>query len=181
MRSKPTTATTTYGRLTRILHWVNTVLILALFPLGMVMVRLTDGSLKTILYGGHIAAGLLLAALTLARFVGRFLEPAPATPAGMSRPRRFAFHGIHVLLYLLLIPITASGVSMLLLSGQSLWPPAVVPSAILPDLSAREGHAIGSNIYLVLVIVHIAGVLLYQRLKGDVLRRIGVAFGGSQG
>ncbi|NTU81397.1 MAG: hypothetical protein HGA45_18795 [Chloroflexales bacterium] len=179
MRSRPTP--TTYGRLTQALHWVSTVLIVALFPLGMVMVRLADGALKTTLYGVHIAAGLLLAALTLIRLVGRFVEPAPATPGGMSRPRRIAFHGVHVLLYLVLVPLTASGVAMLLASGLSLWPPAVVPSAILHDLGPRVGHDIGSKVYMVIVVVHIAGALLYQRFKGDVLRRIGVALGGAQG
>lgn len=179
MPSKPTP--TTYGRLTQILHWVNTVLILALFPLGMVMVRLADGALKTTLYAGHIAAGLLLATLTLIRLVGRFVEPTPTTPDGMSRLRRIAFHGVHVLLYLGLVALTASGIAMLRDSGLSLWLPAVVPSAIIHDLGPRAGHDIGSKIYLAIVVAHIAGVLLYQRFKGDVMRRIGVALGSARG
>lgn len=55
-----------------------------------------------------------------------------------------------------------------------------MPAAIPHDLGPRAGHDIGSNVYMVIVVVYIAGVLLYQRFKGDMLRRIGITLGGVQ-
>lgn len=166
-----------YGRVAQLFHWAGTLVIVLLIPLGMVMVRLGAGDTKTMLYGVHIALGLLIAVLTVARLIWRFTDPTPATPPGMSKGRRLAFHGVHILLYVLLFPLIASGIGMLLTSGLSLWPGAVDPAAISRDLAPRVGHDIGSKVYLVLVVAHIGGVALYQRLKGDVLSRMGVRIG----
>lgn len=169
---------TKYGRVAQAFHWTGALLILTLFPLGVAMTRMPGGGTKAALYSAHVWIGLLVSALTVARVVWRVLEPTPAAPGGMSPLQRLAFHGIHVLLYVLLLALSVSGVAMLLATGNLPWAGPIDPAGIARDLPPRVGHDIVSKVYLALLVAHVGAAMLYQRTKGDVMRRMGLALGG---
>lgn len=165
---------TTYGWIAQSFHWGSALGILLLFAVGTLMVRLGEGDTKTTLYAIHIGLGLLIGLLTIARLIWRVSEPTPASPPGMSQLRRLAFHGVHVLLYALLLLLASSGIGTLLTSGLSVWPGAVEPAAIARNLPPRQGHELVAKVYLVLVAAHVGGALLYQWFKGNVMERMGL-------
>jgi cytochrome b561 len=163
----------TYGRVTQIIHWISALLIIGLLIFGTVMTRLADGAAKTQMYQSHVLIGLTVLVLTVIRLVWRFVEPWPDAPPGLSANRARAFKWNHILLYVFLIPLLVSGVSMLLLSNLGLSPGNVLPEAI-QDVPPRTFHDIGSKLVLLLFLMHVVGTIQYQITKGDTLGRIGL-------
>ena len=97
----------------------------------------------------------------------------PAPPPGLSSANERAFVGTHVLLYVLLIALLATGIGMLALSGLSLVPGSIVP-ARHRERTAPHGHDVLSKLFIALLLVHVVGVVRYQVGKGDTLGRMGV-------
>lgn len=162
---------TNYGSVAQALHWVSALLIIALIPLGIIMTRVGDGS-NDWLYRAHVGIGMLVALLTVARVIWHFREPTP-TPPPLPRWRTALFVGNHYALYVLLLLLTISGIGTLLASDLTPFPPDVV-AADVEDGTARDAHFALALIYTGLLFMHIAGVLSYQRTKGDVLSRMGI-------
>lgn len=166
--------TLNYGRIAQIFHWLSALLILALIPMGLTMTRMAEGSTQTSLYRAHVGVGLIVLLLTTARIVWRFVEPSPEIPSQITGMRKLAFKGIHILQYIVLVLMLASGVAILLSSGLGLSPANVLPEAISPDLPPVGGHALLSKVFIVLLLAHLGGMIEYQLFHGDVLGRMGL-------
>ncbi len=162
-----------YGRVAQVLHWISALLLLLLWPLGVLMTRVGDGSTKTLLYQAHVGIGLVVLVLTAARLVWKLVSKYPDPPQGLSRLNQLLFSTIHTLLYVVIVLMVGSGVSMLLLSGMELWPWAVIPVQIA-DVPPRTLHSVMSRGFLVLLFLHVGGILRYQMSKGDTMARMGV-------
>ena len=76
------------------------------------------------------------------------------------------------MLYLVLVALVVSGVSMLVLSGLAPVPLGLVPGQI-KDVPPRSAHHLFALVLIALLVIHLAGVLHYQLLKGDTLARMG--------
>jgi cytochrome b561 len=166
----------TYGRMAQAFHWLSAFFILAMLPLGLTMTRLAEGSSKTFLYQAHVGLGLLVLVLTAARIFWRLIEPTPETPASLSPLHKFGFKAIHFLLYFGLVVLLFSGVGILSLSGLSLSPANVLPEAITPDLPPVSVHRIAAQIYILLLLAHLGGVLLHQFTASKVMERMGIGW-----
>ena len=125
------------------------------------------------LYRLHVGLGLVVLLLTAFRLVWLLRHPSPDSPPNLSPLRERAFKWNHVLLYVLLVVLLASGVAMLLLSDLGLSPGAVTAEAI-QDVPPRTAHDIASKVFLALLLMHVAGVVNYQLKKGDTFWRMGV-------
>lgn len=169
-----------YSRGAQLLHWSNALLILIMWPLGMIMTRSSDVATKTTLYQVHVAIGLLVLVLTLIRTVWRLTVARPAIPPKLTSVQRRTVMAVHMLQYVALLALTFSGVGMLLASGLGLSITAVSPQLIV-DAPATTVHHATARIFAVLLVMHIGGVMRYQFTKGDTLGRMGVhtAKGGS--
>jgi len=165
-----------YGKIAQAFHWISALLIFTMLPMGITMTRIADGATKDTLYKAHVAVGVLVLILTILRIIWLFIEPRPEVPPGLSPARVWVFKGVHVLLYVFLLLLTVSGVSMLLSSGIGLSIGGVTPEAILRDLTPLKVHGITSKLYIALLIAHIGGGLQYQFTKSDVLSRMGVTW-----
>lgn len=97
-----------YGWLAIAFHWLMALGIFFLFGLGLYMVELTyydpwyRGSLDL-----HKSLGIILLALWIARIVWRQLNTSPA-PTGTPLEQKAA-HGVHLLLYFLMISLMVTG------------------------------------------------------------------------
>lgn len=117
------------------LHWLMAVLLVALFALGVYMTGLKLSPQKLQIYSYHKWAGVTVFVLALARLAWRSGHPPPPDAAGMPRWQALAAHGVHHLLYLLMIAIPLSGWLMSSAKGfQTVWF-GVLP---LPDLLAKD-------------------------------------------
>jgi cytochrome b561 len=163
-----------YDRGTQRFHWLSALLILAMIPIGFIM-QDADGATKLLLYRLHCGIGLLLLAMTVVRILWRFKQPTPAPPAGMGKLHVRGLEATHVLLYVILLALTVSGVAMLALSDL----PQVLSGASsdypdLAELGPRKAHGAGAFTYIALLIAHVGGVVLHQVSHGGSFHRIGV-------
>ena len=146
-----------------------------MIPIGLIMTRIEAGPGQDSLYRTHVALGLVVLALTGIRLGALVLTRWPGPPPGLSSIRRVAFGGVHVLLYVVLIGMIVTGAGMLLLSGLAPTPAGVVPGEI-KDVPPRSAHHLLAIVFIVLLVMHVAGVLEHQLRTGDVLSRMGIGW-----
>ena len=163
-----------YSKGIQIVHWLSALLILLMIPIGLIMVRMDMNATKTTLFQVHVALGLAVLLLTAIRIILRFIQPVPPTPSDITGIRKLLFQGIHLLQYLTLIALVISGVNILLNSGVGLLPTNVTPQGINIDLPGVKLHSLLSKFFILLIVLHVAGVLEYQFRHHDVLSRMGI-------
>jgi cytochrome b561 len=165
---------TSYGRLRVALHWIGAAAILALMPTGYLMARAVDDAQRLMLYGVHMLVGWAVVAVMVARLVLRFRRPV-APPSGLPAWNRRLHTSVHLLATIVPLLLALSGIGIIV---QNDLTPAlqagVAPPAELEVTQARDAHAIGAYVYLVILAIHVAGVVRYQATKGDVLSRMGI-------
>jgi len=155
------------------LHWLMAILLVGLFAVGLYMTGLKLSPQKLQLYSWHKWAGVTVFVLALVRLAWRIGHPPPADPAGMPRWQALAAHGVHHLLYLLMIAIPLSGWLMSSAKGfQTVWF-GVLP---LPDLLQKD-KALGDLLQTVhqflnyslaaLVLAHAGAALKHQFIDRD--------------
>src|SRR5512132_1657848 len=97
--------------LSRILHWSMAAMIIAMLFIGIgMMSSLADYHW---LVSIHKPLGIAILVLVTIRLVNRPINPAPPLPRGMPPLMRFAAHGSHVLLYVLMFAVPLVGWGML--------------------------------------------------------------------
>ncbi len=173
----PTKSTPTrYGSVAIAIHWISALLVIAALAGGLVMGNSADPATRSMILPVHASLGILALLLTLGRIAwwvwgDRRPEPAP----NMPKLQEWAASAVHILLYLVILLLAASGIATLALSGAI---PAILSGAALPDFSGlppRLAHGLGGRLLLVLLIAHIGAALWHQFVKRDrLLARMGI-------
>lgn len=165
--------TTRYTRTAIALHWLIALLILAAFPLGVVMHDLPLSPLKLRLISYHKWLGVTVFVLAVVRLAWRATHTPPPLPETVPGWQRRAAHGLHHLLYALLFAIPLSGWLMSSAKGFQTVYLGVLP---LPDLVGKdkalgelleEVHKMLNFGLLWLVLAHVAAALKHQYLDRD--------------
>ncbi|WP_374643400.1 cytochrome b [Tabrizicola sp.] len=140
------------------LHWLTAVLILAAWLTG-------DGAeeaLDTIREGGtagfvpHVAMGLAVLALVLARILMRLGRGAPAAPGAPGSLAVLMADWGHRLIYLLMLAVPLAGGAMYFLG-----------------IRLGDPHELGANLLMLVVLGHALMALYHQYvLKDGLLRRM---------
>ncbi|HHO55781.1 MAG TPA: hypothetical protein ENK21_05285 [Trueperaceae bacterium] len=163
----------TYSKLTIIIHWLSALLIIGMMGTGMIGSKLaTDAPLRLNLIKLHGTVGLIVLVLTAFRLVILFTSKHPeklAMPAW--RQQMFAWN--HRIIYAVIIGLTLSGIGMLITSSIGIAPFNITPDAIV-DSVPRTVHGILPKLFLVLLIMHVAGVIHYQIKEGKTFARMGI-------
>ncbi len=160
-----------YGTVAVGLHWASAALVLAQLTMGLTMTRINDGD-NDLMYRAHVGVGMLIALLTIGRVVWRVIEPSPRTPP-MPEWRRVAYIANHGAFYVVLFALASTGIATLIASD--LTPlPWTVEAAAIEDGRARDNHFVMALVFSALFVMHVVGVVTYQRTKGDVFSRMGV-------
>lgn len=168
-------AADTFTRTQQALHWLSALLILAMFPMGLVMARTDSEALRSTLYAAHAVVGVVIALAAVARMVLTRRRPV-APPPGMPRWNEVLHRSVHVLALVVPVLLAISGVATLATNGllpSAMQPGTVIP-AVLEDARAQTGHRLMAYAYAALLVTHVAGVMRYQRTKGNVMARMGV-------
>ncbi|ODN68965.1 cytochrome b [Methylobrevis pamukkalensis] len=160
--SSPRPAAYSLGQIT--LHWIIAALVLFQLAFGDSMGRLasllrrgeTRGAGDVLMADLHIYLGIAVLLLVLVRIVLRIRLGAPATPArGHPLLGRLAA-ATHQLFYLLLVAMPVTG-----LVAEYLYRPM------------GEFHEAGKPLFIVLILLHVAGALFHQfALRDGVLTRM---------
>lgn len=156
------------------LHWLIAVLIIGGFWLGWVMTDipgLTPTKLRY--FAWHKWIGVTVFALAWLRVLWRLTHPAPPLPAGMPALQRWVSNAVHLLLYVLMIAIPASGYLFSSAAGIQVvylgWLP--LPTLIGPDqqlkLVFRFVHIWLNYTLLGLFGLHLLGVVKHTLIDRD--------------
>jgi len=162
----------TYSKLTIIIHWLSALLIIGMMASGMIGSKLaTDAPLRLNLIKAHGTIGLIVLVLTILRIVILFTSTHPEK-LEMPSWRQQMVSWNHKLIYIVVAGLTLTGVGMLLTSSIGIAPLNITPDAIVDSLP-RTIHGILPKVFLVLLIVHVAGVVHYQFSHGKTFARMG--------
>jgi cytochrome b561 len=165
-----------YGSVAIAIHWLSAILIIILLASGFRAANVVDVTAKADALMVHAPAGITALILTLARiawwvFADRKPDPAGGVPDWQEK----AAKAVHILFYVIILGMAASGIGMFVLSGAG---PIVFggADAVLPDFwnyPPRIPHAIGARVLVALLVLHIGAAFYHHfALKDGLLRRI---------
>jgi cytochrome b561 len=164
-----------YGSVAIAMHWTSAALIIAALAGGLVMANTVDPAVKEMILPIHATLGSLALLLTLARIGWRIWGDRRPRSVDMPVAQEWAARVVHVLLYLAVLVLGASGIATLLLSGAI---PALLSGAPLPDVSElppRLVHGLMGRLLLVLLAAHIGAAVYHQFIRRDrLMARMGV-------
>jgi cytochrome b561 len=144
--------------LSRLLHWIMAVLILAMLFIGVAMVSSLSEYHR--LVSIHKPIGILILVLAAIRLVNRLVNPPPPLPAGMPAALRFAATASHWLLYILMFAQPLVGWAILSAGG---YPIALIGSFHLLPILPHDAtlYALLRPLHSVLAFVLFATFLLH--------------------
>lgn len=162
-----------YAPPARRIHWIMAILVIAVIPLGFIMMNLPSGPAQDQLFDLHRSIGFLILCLAVARVAARTLYPPPGRPAGMPTPLWIAAEAVHYALYALLFVMPVLG---WLASSAFGSPVSVFGLFTLPDLVAKDDaladlfgdwHQRLGYLITALVLLHIGAGLWHGIVKRD--------------
>jgi cytochrome b561 len=165
-----------YGTVAIAIHWLAALLILIVLITGFRSAGTDDAAAKLAALRIHLPAAVLVLVLTAFRIVWWLgFDQKPDPIAGSPPAQERVARAVHVLLYIVVLGMVASGVGMMVLSGAV---PIVVgaASASLPEFwryPPRVPHGLGARLMVALLAFHVAAALYHHYVRRDVsLRRI---------
>lgn len=170
---------TSFGTVTRTLHWVTAGGVLVALPMG-VWIANSEFSLAMLkYYGYHKTLGFSVLVLTLVRLLWHRFSPPPA-PLPHDAPRLdLLVRAVHLALYglLLLLPLSgwvassASGIDTVVFGQWTL--PAIAPESETWEKIGFRTHAIAGYGLALLLGLHLGGALFRALIRKDgTLRRM---------
>jgi cytochrome b561 len=174
-----------YASPTRILHWVSGIMILATFPIGVLMLQQgLARPTQNLLFILHKNAGVIILLLVLVRLVWRVAVPAPALPATVPLWQVRAAKMVQTALYTLLLVMAVSGYVRVRAGGFPVemldafgLPPLVPRSESLAAL-AKSIHANARFLLAALIVLHIGAALRHLLARDGVFSSIWPPVGG---
>ncbi|PID36535.1 MAG: cytochrome [Rhodobacterales bacterium] len=175
-----------YGSVSRMLHWLTALLIIALFPLGMAANNMgyetaDELALKATLFSAHKTVGVLLFFVALARVFWSLVQEGPRPLYPDRRVESFVAVLVHWMLYLSLIFVPLTGWAEHAASegfAPIWWPfgqglPLVPKSPELMELFAGL-HWLLTKVMMVSILLHIAGAVKHAVFdRDDTMKRMG--------
>jgi cytochrome b561 len=168
-----------YPALTRFLHWLVALMVIATVPIGVIM--LTDGlprPTQDLLFILHKNGGVIILLLVLLRLVWRLRHPAPPMPASMPRWQVAAAGAAHWALYGMLLVMAISGYVRVAAGGfpiemlDALGVPRLVPRSDALAETAKWIHATARFVLVGLILLHAGAALKHLAQRDGVFGRI---------
>lgn len=166
-----------YDAVSRVLHWLSLLLLVAQFSLGWLMPDADSVKTPAGLVAWHVGIGTSLLAVFAARLVWVAMRSSPG-PVDQHGVFRFLAAAVHVSMYalLLLVPLlgwlNASGRGWAVkLAGVWDMPQLATPDSL--GASIGEWHSASATVLLILIGLHVFAVLVHQiGFKDRLLRRM---------
>ncbi len=159
-----------YGTVAVTIHWLSAVLILAQLGSGFRAASMVDSAAKEAILPFHAPLGIVILVLTIARLLWwKFADRKPDPVAGDPAWQTGAAKAVHVLFYIVIIGMVASGIGMMVASGAGEILSGAV-DAPLPDFSKvlpRAPHGLGARLMVGLLVFHAGAALYHHFIKKD--------------
>jgi cytochrome b561 len=164
-----------YGRVAVTIHWASALLIIGLIVSGFRAANAIDPGMKAAILRVHVPAGVLLLALTVFRIAWWWRwDDWPASARGPTWQIASAKIA-HVLFYLAIVAMAATGIGTMVLSGAGpiLFGGTAGPLPDLMQLQPRIEHGIGARLLLGLLAIHTGAAFYHHFVRHDAtLRRM---------
>jgi len=161
-----------FSFISRLLHWVMAVLIVAMLFIGIGMVSTVSDRYTTLLTL-HRPIGIAILLLAVLRVINRLTHRPPPLPASLSAPQRIAAHASHLLLYALMIAMPLVGWGMqsagafpIVLWGATELPP-ILPHNPQRYAFLRQLHTVGAFALFFVLLLHFAAALFHGLIRRD--------------
>ncbi len=161
---------TRYGTVAIMIHWLSAIFIFALMGSGFRAGSLADSAAKASVLSVHVPLGIIILLLTLTRVAWwLFVDRKPLHAEGDPAWQTASAKAVHLLFYIVIFGMAASGIGMMVLSGIGaiLFGGLDAPLPDLWDYGPRIPHGIGARVMAALLILHIGAALYHQFIKKD--------------
>jgi cytochrome b561 len=173
------TAVTRYPAMTRSLHWIVALMVIAMIPIGNIMtVQGLSRPVQDTLFILHKNGGVILLLLVVLRIFWRVWRPGPPLPTHMPDWQKTAAKTAHWLLYGALIVMAVSGYVRVRAGGfpvemlDALGLPGFVPRSDSLAETAKAIHATAKFLLVALVLAHVGAALKHLLARDGVFGRI---------
>lgn len=162
-------ATARYGHAAATFHWLSAALVLLQLYLGFTFADLPRGPERMEIFTWHKTVGVAILLVAVLRLIQRRLNPPPPYPADMPVwDRRIAVWS-HRVFYTLLFVIPLTGLIAVSKPGRSTV--ELAGGLSVPALPLGEGigetHEPLVFLFIALLILHVAGAVWHQWIRGD--------------
>lgn len=161
---------TNYGSVAVTIHWVSALLIIALLGSGFRAANTIDLDAKAQILSVHAPLGITILILTLAR-IGWwwFADKKPDPVAGVPRWQEWSGRAVHLLFYVVILGMAASGIGLFILSGAGpiLFAGAEAPLPDFQNFPPRVPHGLGARLMVALLAFHAGAALYHHFIKKD--------------
>jgi cytochrome b561 len=165
-------STSTYGSVSKFLHWLLFILIAGLVFTGLAEDLFGEQRERAVM-GLHIAVGTAVLLLVAVRILWRFANPVPALPATAAARENLLARLTHFALYVLMLAQPLTGVLMMQFKGRAIdmFGMLSIPPFVLKDRATahffEELHEGGWIVLAVLVGLHAAAALYHHFIRRD--------------
>jgi cytochrome b561 len=162
-----------YGKLSIILHWLMSVMIICMIAGGFLVENMGKGEIRDLIAALHKSTGFLILLLALFRWYWMLSNKRPQPVDGVSRAEIAMAHVTKWLLMLAMIGMPLSGLLMVMLHGHGidLYGLFEIPSLLAENKTIGrifgKLHSIGGYAISVVVGLHIAGAIYHHFIKKD--------------
>lgn len=153
-------------------------MIIALITVGFIMTSMADGDEKWSLYGIHKSVGLIVLGLIPLRLLWYIKNTLPELPSDLPRWQLAASKGMYHALYLMMVVLPVTGLSMSLYGG---YPVGFFQFFTIAAFEKAPGiagtmkwvHETGGYVLAAFVSVHILAALYHHFVRRDnILKRM---------
>lgn len=161
-----------FSIVSRLLHWLMAVLVLAMLFIGVGMVS-TVSERYRLLVSIHEPIGMAILVLIVIRILNRLISPPPLLPADMPQWQKFAAQLSHLVLYVLMLLLPLVGWAMLsaarypiMLFGGFVLPPILPHDATLAA-GLRRLHTWLALLLFATFLAHLGAALFHKLIRRD--------------
>lgn len=161
---------TQYGPVAVTIHWLSAIFILAMLGSGFRAASMTDSTAKEAVLMFHVPLGIVILMLTLLRLFWWWrVDQKPRPTDGAPAWQTYTAKAIHVLFYVVILGMIASGIGMLALSGAGgvLFGVSAEPLPDFTEFLPRVPHGLGARLMLALFALHAGAALYHHFIKRD--------------
>lgn len=169
-----------YGSISKWLHWVIFILVLAMLACGFVMGSLPE-SMQGDAYRAHKLTGIIILGLMVFRLLWRWVNPTPVLPNTMPGWQKLAAWAVHALFYIVLFAMPLTGWILSTAAGHAPVLYGIDIALPFPGISLDDSlatflghvHEYGAFFLLALLALHIAASLKHHYIDhDDILKRM---------
>lgn len=162
-----------YSLVARGIHWLTVLLVFAMVPAGLTMIRIGSGPLQNQLFDFHRSVGVVLMALTLVRLIYRLTHPAAPLPTSVPLWQQMTAKATHVFLYgfLLVNPVIGWVATSAYGAPIRVFNLFTMPAIVAKDRALADQlfsvHAILGLLFTAAVLLHVAAAIYHGAIRRD--------------